>query len=196
MSPDPNLTEEFNALFDAEPPLRATPEQVLAAVRGLRRRRQRIAVAGSAIGTVVLVGATAAAAAGLSGGRPRTGPRTATAGCPHRRRAAQRGSWCRPGCRRPPYRPLCGSAAVAAADRTADARLAERQARRPHGPDRPRVRAPPWRRRQRARPSRSRRAPARGMSRPRESGRVRRHGCRRPSHHARPPCRRPAPRHR
>ena len=68
MSPDPNLTEEFNALFDAEPPLRATPEQVLAAVRGLRRRRQRIAVAGSAIGTVVLVGATAAAAAGLSGG--------------------------------------------------------------------------------------------------------------------------------
>ncbi len=68
MSPDPDLTEEFNALFDAEPPLRATPEQVLAAVRGLRRRRQRIAVAGSAIGTVVLVGATAAAAAGLSGG--------------------------------------------------------------------------------------------------------------------------------
>jgi hypothetical protein len=68
VSPDPNLTEEFNALFGAEPPLRATPEQVLAAARGLRRQRQRIAVAGSAIGTVVLVGATAAAAAGLSGG--------------------------------------------------------------------------------------------------------------------------------
>jgi hypothetical protein len=68
VSPDPNLTEELNALFVAEPPLRATPEQVLTAARGLRRRRQRIAVAGSAIGTVVLVGATAAAAAGLSGG--------------------------------------------------------------------------------------------------------------------------------
>ena len=103
MSPDPNLTAELNALFDVEPPLRGTPEQVLAAARG--RRRQRIAVAGSAIGTVVLVGATAAAA------RPAcrrvrlwTGPRTATAGGPHRRRAASPGSWCRrpAGCGRAP----------------------------------------------------------------------------------------------
>jgi hypothetical protein len=68
VSPDPMLTTELNALFEAEPPLRSTPEQVLAAARGLRRRRQRIAVASSAVGTVVLVGATAAAAAGLSSG--------------------------------------------------------------------------------------------------------------------------------
>ena len=68
MSPDPMLTTELNALFEAEPPLRSTPEQVLVAARGLRRRRQRIAVASSAVGTVVLVGATAAAAAGLSSG--------------------------------------------------------------------------------------------------------------------------------
>ena len=66
MSPDPMLTTELNALFEVEPPLRSTPEQVLAAARG--RRRQRIAVASSAVGTVVLVGATAAAAAGLSTG--------------------------------------------------------------------------------------------------------------------------------